>query len=184
MGQAGLSLDFVSSDQPSEVVVNWRKGNADPRRVFFRSDDIALRPTGDALLCLGLSPALEVAAPLKVGSPISKEMKRQADRVAGLLCHWYVGLNAMEVAATISAAPPGTAQGRALFYSAGVDSSFSMVRAADDITHLVTLIGADIPLRDPARANRVDIGHARPWPPPLERKASSSKPMCAMYRTE
>jgi hypothetical protein len=131
-------------------------GSAPPQILWFRSNGLSLARRGDALLCLGLSPSLELAAPLALSSPISHGTKTNEPKLRTLLRNWYPGL----ADPPLISPPPVAAntlgkRKTALFYSAGVDSSHSLATSHSEIDYLITLIGADVPVEDRARAERL-----------------------------
>lgn len=156
MDRPTLKLAFAPAAEPQEIAIDWQQGDSAVRRIFFRSDGPALRRAGDALLCLGLPPALEVDAPLAIGAPLGPGMTRQAQRIADRLIDWYPGLAPLRLSAPKQAdLDPQGGSGTGLFFSAGVDSSYSLVTASGRLTHLVTLIGADIPVEARDRTERL-----------------------------
>lgn len=152
-----LSLHYRQSDDPRRVEVDVRFGDSPARSLWFQSDSLPLRASGDALLCLGLPPAQEVAAPLVLGDPVSRELAAKAPAIRDMLCDWYPGLCRIPLdlpadhAARRETAPRGTG----LFFSAGVDSAYSLHSALGTVDTLITLVGADVPVQDTARADRL-----------------------------
>lgn len=153
-----LSLEYrQASADLRRIEVNVRFGNSAPRILWFQSDSLPLRASGDALVCLGLPPAQEVAAPLHLRASVSPELAAQAPAIRDMLCNWYPGLCRVPLdmgrdpAASVKAGPRGTG----LFFSAGVDSAYSLHSARDAVDLLITLIGADVPVQETARADRL-----------------------------
>lgn len=155
-----LSLRFAEqSVDGREVSILFRVGNSPEQKVWFRSDGPELRHCGSALFCLGLIPALELGAPLRLGTPPDKTLFERTSEITDLLCRWYPGLK--PVAVTLDQMPSVEPESRpvadevGLFYSAGVDSSYSLLTAQDRIDWLITLIGADVPVGNAMRAEKL-----------------------------
>ena len=151
-----LSLAFAP-DQPSprhaDILV--RKGNAPPRRVRFESDGPALRRSGDALLCLGLIPAMEIAAPLHITPPPGQALADRAAEIANRLAHWYPGLSPLAWSAAGRLPPSPNGGGTALFFSGGVDSAYSLDLDRARVGTLITLVGADVAATETDRVTRL-----------------------------
>jgi hypothetical protein len=131
-------------------------GDLPEKLLWFRSDGAPLARSGDALLCLALPPAMEVSAPLLLHDAISPRMSSALPRLRRLLCDWYPGLAAIPIETTLAELrETSTPQQTALFFSAGVDSSFSLAADRERIDCLITVIGADVPVADVERADRL-----------------------------
>lgn len=156
MRRPALSLAFAP-DQPSprhaDILVAM--GNAPPCRVRFESDGPPLRRSGDALLCLGLIPAMEVDAPLHISPPPGPALANRVGEIVTLLRRWYPGLSPLIWSATGNPSPPPKGRGTALFFSGGVDSSYSLDLDRARIDTLITLVGADVPATETDRVTRL-----------------------------
>lgn len=156
MSRPPLSLSFAP-DQPSprhaDVVV--LAGNGPSRRIRFESDGPPLRRSGDALFCLGLIPAMEVDAPLRLDPPPGHVLSHRAAGILDMLQRWYPGLSRPVWSATGAPLAPAKGGGTALFFSGGVDSSYSLNHDRTRIDTLITLIGADVPSAEADRAARL-----------------------------
>jgi hypothetical protein len=156
MNRPLLSLTFAP-DQPSpchaDIVLTV--GKARPRRIRFESDGPPLRRSGDSLLCLGLIPAMEVDAPLCISPPPGPTLAKHAVEIIDLLARWYPGMSRGTWSATGNPLPEPKGGGTALFFSGGVDSSYSLDHDRGRIDTLITLVGADVPATETDRASRL-----------------------------
>lgn len=134
-----------------------RLGDSRPQTLWFQSDSLPLRASGDALVCLGLPPAQEVAAPLRIGDPVSPELAAKTPAIRDMLAGWYPGLHRVPLELRSEPAPPPKtgSRGTGLFFSAGVDSAYSLHSALGTVDLLITLVGADVPVQETARADRL-----------------------------
>ena len=156
MKRAALSIAYAADQSsPRHAHVMVRKGTAAPQRVRFESDSLPLRKSGDALLCLGLGPSMEVNAPLQIGTPPGKTLSEKASDISELLEGWYPGMAPLKWTSNGKDRPVEKGTGTALFFSGGVDSAYSITVGRARIDTLITLIGADVPVEDSARAARL-----------------------------
>ena len=149
-----LHLSFAEpsgTTDPREIAVEFKAGKA-RKTVFFRSSGPALRRSGDALLCLGLVPAMELQCDLVIGSPVDELLFANIAGIQDLLCAWYPGYRPIVVVADTHRADYPADRGQAVFFSGGVDSSFSLAEASARLSAIVTVIGADV---DPTASEEV-----------------------------
>jgi hypothetical protein len=149
-----LRVSFAESRanaDPREVIVEFTAGKA-RKTVAFRSSGPPLLKSGDALLCLGLVPAMELQCDLVVDAPIDDLLFENVKKIQALLCSWYPGYRAVVVTANSRKAKYSGDRGQAIFFSGGVDSSFSLAQASSRLSGMVTVIGADV---DPAVVKEV-----------------------------
>lgn len=137
---ATLGLAFDGSTSPHEVRIRFSAGRRPVGTIFFRCRTRPLLENPDALLCLGLIPAMEVHAPLRVDGAVDPTLVANAAAIQDLLCSWYPAYRAVPVTtdATARAYPDG--RGTALFYSGGIDSSHSLAQERDRLDALVTIV--------------------------------------------
>jgi hypothetical protein len=123
--------------------------------VRFEATGATLVATGDALLCLGLVPAMELGVDLRIDADVDEELVDHAREIQALLCAWYPGYRtvAVDAGSTRRSYPEG--RGTGLFFSGGVDSGYSLATERDRISGLVTLIGADVDPADQPRVTRL-----------------------------
>ena len=91
-----LSFEEQGGADPSRLVVAVRSGERN-RRVTFKSSGPVLKKTGDALLCLGLVPAMELGCDLAIGAPVDRALLKNAEKIQVLLCVWYPGYRLVTV---------------------------------------------------------------------------------------
>lgn len=164
-----LAWHFDEDHTDPYLVRIWvTMGDTPPQLLWFRSHGTPLVRSGDALLCLGLPPSMELGVPLVLQASLSRKLHATAPRIRRMLCDWYPGLAETPLQLPTPSPPPHLRiqhRKTALFFSAGVDSSFSLAVAQAEIDCMVTVIGADVPVGDSSRANRLhdvsrQIAHA------------------------
>ncbi len=145
-----MSFDLDIQD-PRIAVVRFGFGQRAQKLVRFESNGPALRRSGDVLICLGLAPAMELGADLVIQGGASRELIDNVDAIQSILCNWYPGYRKIRVRADPVEATYAAGRGAGLFYSGGVDSSYSVLELEGRLDALVSVIGADF---DPSRRDR------------------------------
>jgi hypothetical protein len=154
-----MVLAFAPQRKSCELEVVLSAGDRELAHAFFRCrTGQSLRPSGDALFCLGLYIASEVGAPLRIVDLVDADLLARAQQITGLFRRWWPDCRAVEL--EVLAAQPqrqgGPLRGTGLFLSCGVDSSYSLTTERDRLSALVTLLGPDIDLRDTAASARLE----------------------------
>lgn len=153
-----LGLAFLPQTDPSEILVRVTVGNGNFGTVRFlcRSGQ-ALSPNPDALFALGLYPASELGVALHVDGAVDAGLLARADAITGHYAAWWRGCRNVPVRADPAPAKPApTGRGAAVFFSGGVDSSYSLLETKGRISALVTMLGLDVPLSDTAETQRLE----------------------------
>ena len=113
--------------------------------------------SGDALLAGLLLPAMKLGESLQIEAPVSPRLLRSTPRIQAMYRAWEPRLSSVKVLAEPRPDPPRSSAGRVgLFFSGGVDSSYSLARNRidhplneDRIEELIVIHGNDIKLSDP-----------------------------------
>ena len=153
-----LVLSFLPQEKPHEILVQASAGRRELflTRFTCRSGH-RLRPSGDALVCLGLYPAAEIGADLHVKGAVSPCLRSNARAINRLYRRWWPSCRNVAVVAPEGVSMPAqVARGTGLFFSGGADSAFSLADAAARVSSLITLIGVDMPLSDSAETARLE----------------------------
>ncbi len=153
-----LMLAFSPQRAANELEVKVSAGKRELFKAYFccRTGQ-ALRPSGDALFCLGLYPAAEIGAPLRVEGEVDVGLRSRAKAITDLFHSWWPSCRTVDVAASPAAtAPLPGARGTALFFSGGVDSCFSLLDVRPRLSALITLLGVDVPLSDQPATARLE----------------------------
>lgn len=155
---APLHLSFEPQTKPEELRVALAAGDRRIGEAWFRCrSGHSLRENPDALFALGLYPASEVGVGLSLSGEVDGELFSRSDRITGLLRSWWPDCSPVAVSAeTHVPVPVPEDRGAALFYSGGVDSSFSLLDAGSRLTALITLLGVDVPLSDRPACARLE----------------------------
>lgn len=147
-----IVIRYEPSPDPREVRIALLRDGRPWLQAFVRSSSVPLKATGDALLCFGLLPALEVGCDLVVESPVDRGLMASSQRVQSLVAGWTPGCRPVAVTAPLCDTDYGEPRGHGLFFSAGVDSSYSLAMNKHVLDGLVTLIGCDVAVTDRDRA--------------------------------
>ncbi|MFM7107949.1 MAG: hypothetical protein ACKOZU_05025, partial [Planctomycetaceae bacterium] len=149
--EIAIRCEHVSRDRRTVRIVFERDGRP-WLRTFFRSSGPPLRPGGDALLCLGLLPAVELGCRLRIDGPVDRGLLAASGRVQRLVAGWAPGCRPVEVRADVTDTTYPAGRGHGLFFSCGVDSAYSLAVNRGLVDGLVTIVGADVSLDDRDRA--------------------------------
>jgi hypothetical protein len=122
---------------------------------------------GDVALVAGLFPAMAQGEPLAVGGSVDERLRSAAATAQDVLLTWDRDLHPsapwyrrVGVTADHTHAGPSRADGRgtACFFTAGVDSLYSVLRHRTALDALVFVHGFDVPLDDHGARQRVSTG--------------------------
>ena len=107
---------------------------------------------GDAWLAALLLPAMFAGEDLEVRLPVSARLTRTVNEIQAIMHSWYPDfLNRITVRTPMVLPPalPAQVNGAvAVFFSGGVDSWYSLLRNREQVTHLLTVKGFDVPSAD------------------------------------
>lgn len=130
----------------------------DGHAIEVRCDDAPLRSAPEAwatALCL---PAARNGAHLELADPVDRRWRAGAAANVALAASWWGGDGDLPVAAPTRRLPRlgRPAPGRALCFTGGVDSFFSLLTGHHAPTHLLYVLGFDVALDDHRRADAVE----------------------------
>jgi len=138
-----------------------------PTEVVYQIDDSEisvsctrplLQASGDAQIALGLLPALRSGQALRVDQPVSAQFAANLPMLRSIFANW-LDQRPVDIDAPVDA-PAGRGGGVGSFFSCGVDSFYTALLHAHEITALIFEHGFDIRVEDHAlSANALD--HAR-----------------------
>jgi hypothetical protein len=121
--------------------------------VFFRSPT-PLVPTDDPFLPVAALLGMKTGARVRLEGPVSAPLVASLDAVQEDLRGWYPHLHPLRVSTPNTVfAPASAVRDVAAFFSGGLDSFYTALAHAGEITHLVFVHGFDVALGDaPLRA--------------------------------
>ena len=124
-------------------------------QVFFESDDHALEPAWEALLPMTLLVGMRNASSLQVGHTIDGELLEHLPGIQQRLAACDPLFHPIPIEGT-SPAPAAAAHPSrvGLFFSGGIDSWYLLLLHQDEVTDLVWVSGADIPLENSAHLEK------------------------------
>ncbi len=142
-----MSDSLVVRDARERVVDGWRELSAevDGDRVWFKVPaELELSLRAEPFVAAGLLEAMIRGVPLEVeeGIPLSGVLHQQLPEIQAVYRCWNSDLSIIEVSAELAEAGD-EAGGVASFYSAGVDSSHTLLQHRDEIDTLIFLLGFD-----------------------------------------
>ncbi|HSQ26227.1 MAG TPA: hypothetical protein VLM80_03780 [Anaerolineales bacterium] len=135
----------ISCDGQRLDIIIHSKGSA--FHLFFYSEDVALWSSPEALVAATLLPAMKTkAGSIQLQNQPSPLFMQNLEKIQAIYKSWKPGYQHVQIKATQPSLFTGTSGERVgLFYSAGVDSSYSLLKHQDQITDLIFIQGFDIP---------------------------------------
>jgi hypothetical protein len=127
------------------------------RELFFESD-AELLPRAESVCSAILLQAMAHGYDIVATQPVCPVWRRNLEEIQSIVGDWW-GYHPIRVVAPESPVKPMT-DGVGLFFSAGVDSFFSLHQEHERITHLVYVEGYDVDLREQARLDAIRSAHA------------------------
>jgi hypothetical protein len=139
------------------VELSW---NADNRPLQLKISGVGTTLPGaaDAAFASCLMPAMLLGQELRVDDSflLSPELKPSLERFQQFFCAWFEDMHKIDLHIEphqISAQPITTA-GNAVFYSGGIDASYSFFELKAEIDHLIFCLGLDIQLDETERCRK------------------------------
>jgi len=130
-------------DSTAELVFDL--GDATMRE-GFRARGAPLVPNGDSLLAAQLPLCMRKGTPIRVDEPVSPRLLAAVPRIQSIYKAWFPRMVKVDVIAR-PGEPTGAPGHRVgTFFSAGVDSFYTLLEKCDDITDLILMHGFDIEL--------------------------------------
>jgi hypothetical protein len=100
----------------------------------------------DALVALGLLPAMKLGVPLRVPGEVSPRLLGSTEQIQEIFRLWHEDARIVAVEARPRSEVKPTGGGIGAFFSGGVDSFFTLLERREEITDLIFVHGFDIPL--------------------------------------
>jgi len=160
-----MIVDEISVDRKDQHVfltgrVTWGRSRNAFRLFYSYPLEVAewLRPRADPFIAALLLPSMRIGETLSVEGEASRKLLSAVPNIVKLFRTFdntlqFVGVNAIETSEKNRARSP---QVSALFFSAGLDSFYSLIKldqSQGELTHLILVRGFDISLDDDALYN-------------------------------
>lgn len=134
--------------------------------VWFECTEVALEPVAEAWASALLIPALHRGAVIELDAPLDPAWTANVPKLHALLHEWWSLPDRTPVAPARAPGSVPDGAGRALFFSGGVDSFFTLQRSGQHVDRLVLVHGFDYGRGDRCRleaAERTlhDVARAR-----------------------
>ena len=117
---------------------------AGPRRLELHSST-PVSEDADRLIPALLPLAMRAGTTLELPAPVSAQLLRTTGEVQAVFRLWREELSVVPVEGSTEERRPGSGAGVGTFFSGGVDSFFTLLRHEHEITHLIFVLGFDIP---------------------------------------
>ena len=104
---------------------------------------------GDVFVAAAVMPAMLLGEPLEVDPslPVSRKLLKGLETVQSVFSCWYPMLRKIEIHAQAEEGNPSNG-GVGSFFSGGVDSGYTFLKHADEISHLIFVKGIDMQLEN------------------------------------
>ena len=113
--------------------------------IYYRVSQGPLLEASDPFLAAALLPAMKLGAPLRVEGTVSPHTLRHVMRLQEMFSAIHPAFHCIPIEATAQPRPAGSAgRGSGCFFSGGVDSSHTVLKHKDEISHLIFVRGFDI----------------------------------------
>lgn len=118
--------------------------------VWFRIEGGRVSQDSDAFLAAALLPAMKSAESLKLAGRVSRTLIGNSSTIQNVVHKWFPEFNKIPVSSGDVADTIQNSQERGVgcFFSAGVDSYYTLLKHREEITHLIYVHGFDIWLHE------------------------------------
>ena len=124
--------------------------------VYLRLPNCQTANNSDAFLAASLLPAMREGDNLRIEGPVSARILTNTPTIQQIFHRWDTRLKCIEVEAEARKNTPGhTGRRVGCFFSAGIDSFYTLLKHEHEITDLIFVHGFDIPLHNSLLRSRV-----------------------------
>lgn len=117
--------------------------------LYIESSSLTEQPGLEAAVPLALLPAMKLGQPIHVMGAVSETFLKGVRRVIDHYASSFEEFSIVPITAdSYYQAKPETSQRKASFFSGGVDSFFTLLKARDELTDIITIRGFDMSLSD------------------------------------
>jgi len=150
---ANLNVEQTADDSTLTATVEIGDSR---HEIYYRTPPGPLGEGGNVLLAATLVPAMGVGRPLRIPAPLSEKMLQGMTSIQEVLQCWYAGYESIPIEAESRPDPPDSRpRGVGCFFSAGVDSFYTLLQHQQEIDTLIHIHGFDIRLEDRALREKV-----------------------------
>mgnify|MGYP000427404718 CR=1 FL=1 len=118
--------------------------------VWYRVEEGIISEHDDAFLAAALIPAMKNAKSLKLIGQVSRSLKNNSTTIQNIVHKWFPDFKKIPVTSGDFTGTTSNSQERGVgcFFSAGVDSFYTLLKHREEITHLIYVHGFDIWLHE------------------------------------
>jgi hypothetical protein len=151
-----LHINFTETNPEDVYIKAELKPNSKSYEIFFRSNDIILTKNTEVLLAVGLLPAMKTGSTLVVEGTISQKLFNALEPIRTSFHTLNPHLKKIKIKNLVPRPANLPKENRmGMFFSAGVDSFYSLLKLKDEITDLVFIHGFDFSLSSYARREKM-----------------------------
>lgn len=124
--------------------------------VYYKTDDARLTPNLEAFITMALVPCMKKRVSITAEGQVSPGFLAKIENAQKVLHSWKPGYKQVEIKGVHPVEDDIPRGGRAgLFFSAGMDSFYTLIKNQDEISDLVFVHGFDVPLEEHSMRSRM-----------------------------
>jgi hypothetical protein len=146
-----LQAFHLNSNQVPRVVYRVQVGERS-FDLYIQSPSLVEQPGMEVAVPLALLPAMRLGQPIHVQGALSQTFLEGLRRIVDHYAASFEEFTSVAITAdSYYEGQPATSQRKACFFSGGVDSFFSLLKAKEELTDIITIRGFDMSLSDSDR---------------------------------
>jgi len=116
-------------------------------KLYYKVPQGPVTAGADPFLTATLIPAMKAGGPLQIKGPVSQRLMNTIPKIQEIFHAWYPEFQKIQVEAEDKTFPESSLKrGVGSFFSAGIDSFYTLLKHRDEITHLIFVHGFDVEL--------------------------------------
>ncbi|MEW6265924.1 MAG: hypothetical protein AB1641_22860 [Thermodesulfobacteriota bacterium] len=135
---------FVTEENESVVTIKFTI-DANEHTVYFKSKQIRLQDSAEALLNFSILPNLYAGSNLRLNRPISRRLCNSTKKIIDIFCKWNPKYNYVEIIDAVPGRTEDQVERRVgVFFSTGLDSIYTLLKNLHEITDMIFIHGYDL----------------------------------------
>lgn len=149
----------VVSMKGGDYIISSHFHTPDKSYDIWYKTSVYINISSDIFLIASLIPAMKLGENLHIEGEISKKLSINIEKVQDIISTWYPEMKRIKIQATVSEDSEMDLRGDvASFFSGGVDSFYTLLKHAGEITKIIYVDGYDVWLKE---KKYLDMVHGR-----------------------